>query len=1557
MENHGKVLTYSQFSSALPKRSDFLNPDSELENVIRGGEPFLFLPNDVITEQYRIDGVLQTVLMMIGIVKNGAKTVVIAKGIRPFFDIMVPDDITPLAFSRELNVALGDSEYCEKEEVYNFPFKYYHKYKVPYIRVYYNTLWNLKKGLKAVERITYTVAGQPKTIVPHLAFNETANYWRKISREYGIKLCDWNLITAYTHAPEGEYTKPNCVAHTVIVDARDILPNPYHPMTKDPLKYNAYLKDRCMEMDWDLETIDDISGVPQVKEVWRACGSCTGCRRGKCNSPLEAASVFMGACSFNWIWEKDPFLVVNFTSLPTPPRADCLIVMCDSQEEMLRGKALLVEAMAPDFIVAFNDHYYDWPFVIARAKKLKTGLMTFMKTRMSVIPYIPRGNDKFNPVKGAHKEPKLKIDANTYVKAKFMKVPGFICVDVRTTFRQMSPGDEESSLNYYLAKNKMGSKEDMPYQTMFKIYRIARMLWEFISIRRKSAGKDILPDEDRYALIMNFLNTELERSPEAHKRFIFREIGACVVKASSRSWLGKIDNSRFKIKDLTLADVHELMSQSSQVVHYCNVDALSCHKLLMVMNVVADKREVGNLSFTSMYDGFYRANGTKIRNLAMAMGIKPEWGIAFDCTPGDPSNVGKKYPGAFVVPPKKGLYRDSLLEKIPRRQSFQKAYPGIKVLDPNDPDHRKIIKAIRNGEVFYPADNESIEQNSCNDRPCAGLDFSSLYPSLIMTYNFSPEKCVATWEEVQKLEGTLKENGKPYRFIPVEFLYGLKEQEPEEKEKVVGWFVQYDMVQEGGKTRYDGMGLYASILIDLYDRRNEVKKGMEYYGGPREILNAFLSKHSSCCTESIEVQHETLRAYLARELESRTQAHANDPSRYYSGQLRALQGVLSFFDKELFSPDASRTCMCTDIEGIFREIDFFWKYYNSKQLGIKVFMNTMYGETGNAISPFFIKQVAGAITTYGQKNLKMIKSFVERRGWEVKYGDTDSLYVSPPEESFKELDDQYFSGSISKEAYWTAMIKITMVCLDQISGEVCEELYQDNGTRFLKMLYEEVLFPYALEGKKKYIGVQHMNVVDLSPCKPMDLALFMKSKGIFIRGLEMKKRGISALCRSLCYELFQAAFSITGYHTIREIVNHLLAQITARQHNREAFYKSAVYRLPGISKKTGKKTAGNIKVITFVNRMNLWSKSNPDSDIRPPEVQERFKYVMVQRQPFTYGITGNKKACSKGEWMEYVDAENDPAYAAMYGPFPINIDYYAQGEIIGQFARFITYCPEFDKMYTIETDNLSIEEVDEIYKENDKKAHKSAKQSLLRYYKEHYATKWEVSKASRLSYQRNAEELDLKMDGDDSVSMRKMMRLNLAKFNIIDGHFSDHYNVLSKAYNTLVSKAKAEGTKKADPNQVSNLVKELQEFSSGFTINRVHAMYLGPQKIIACRLRWLSAQEDKSKKRLHFYLGPFLDSCAKELAYINTLKRYDDVPEIKEMLIAEYETDTTAQPVWKHYQRLVGIARTIQEAESFSQNLNNIRTGPNIGYAPMVDKVARFNDLQAYMDKIIPLHN
>lgn len=112
--------------------------------------------------------------------------------------------------------------------------------------------------------------------------------------------------------------------------------------------------------------------------------------------------------------------------------------------------------------------------------------------------------------------------------------------------------------------------------------------------------------------------------------------------------------------------IPELMSLAGE---YCFIDSYSCHKLNLCRNVIQDKREMSNMSYSSLYDAIFRADGFRIRNILICEGQREGISIS-NISKEKPEELGK-YPGAFVCPPKKGLVKPA--------PSFRDFYKSIKI--------------------------------------------------------------------------------------------------------------------------------------------------------------------------------------------------------------------------------------------------------------------------------------------------------------------------------------------------------------------------------------------------------------------------------------------------------------------------------------------------------------------------------------------------------------------------------------------------------------------------------------------------------------------------------------------------------------------------------------------------------------------------------------------------------------------------------------------------------------------------------------------------------------
>lgn len=1006
---HGKVITYKQLN-LIPERDKFLESDiyNKTDDLIRNGKPLYFMPcsiTEMNIQEHEYDKAKYKIILF-GVLLDGRRITVMLNDIIPYFDILVPDRKTEKdsvkydikeelkkakdfeeSIMLELNSHTKDNKYNNKKSpMYDpikseilsdkKPFKRYQDEKSQYVRIYFNKIQQRNAAIKMLRQKGYETAS-----------DDLSCYYRVVCRNYMTTFSNWVILSSYNITKNDNIKGP--VFQLSIDDYKKYTGN----ILDDPI----LSKDNLMELAWDIETYspDGDLPIPQNPEH----------------------KIFMISMVFMWYWSDNPILRVCLVDVPCDGHSDYLTIVCGNEKNMIKTFADLYSKLRPEFIETFNGGEYDWEWLMDRGASYTDVLPYFVECLNATIPWkkystndiydreswsILKRKDGSTPKKRIlFKMQSTKLEADVYADGGSLELPGYIDIDVRTVFRQLYPTSEKSSLSWFLSQNKLGGKEDMPYQEIFRIYR------DFQDIK-----------EQFKKIVQTCSDNQCDDITELLKILIRHN---------------KLEDNRVAPLIKTLIS---LRGEMKKVASYCVVDSQRCHDLMKIRSIIRDRRELSDLSFTTLFDAFYRANGMKVRNIVIAHGQNR--GILFTNIPNSLIVDEGKYPGAYVIPPKKGLNVSKLtLEERAKKAKIPITTPDFNktlyqecaelseekltqykqiiakygaTLDDKQIDmiETEVLKST--GSPLLMSFKEMLKEKI--GRPITGLDFSSLYPSLIMTYNLSPE-CVIL--DVKKAKEMHKKSVKLHK---ISFEYNSN--------TIRGWSIFHE--NKTDPTKPDCLfGVYPMILKQLFDARVALKKDLFKYSKEKEHLE-------------------------------------NDPNK---------------------SDEYDEAC-------------FKYNCVDSKQKALKVLMNTFYGECGNKRSPFFMLQVAGGITSAGQYNIKMAKDFVEQKGCYVHYGDTDSLYISAPEHEFQEMDKEFYSGSISKLEYWTKMVKHTFKSIQDIQGQVNRHFITDNGTPFLKMAFEEVLMPMYLMSKKKYCGIAHENEESIN-FKPKNLfirGLDFKKRGV-----------------------------------------------------------------------------------------------------------------------------------------------------------------------------------------------------------------------------------------------------------------------------------------------------------------------------------------------------------------------------------------------------------------------------------------------------------------------------
>jgi len=184
-----------------------------------------------------------------------------------------------------------------------------------------------------------------------------------------------------------------------------------------------------------------------------------------------------------------------------------------------------------------------------------------------------------------------------------------------------------------------------------------------------------------------------------------------------------------------------------------------------------------------------------------------------------------------------------------------------------------------------------------------------------------------------------------------------------------------------------------------------------------------------------------------------------------------------------------------------------------EQYAIKIIMNSLFGVLGNPMCRFYNAKIANAITAFGRYFLEETTGKVETMGYDVIYGDTDSLFVVSQVESVNEARK---TGDTIEET------------INEFYNKYVQEYYNRENHLQLEFerLYEKFLLPkqrHLKKGAKKRYAGYHMGEID-------------------IVGLEYVRRDWTELAKEFQYNLLEKIFSgqnIDEY--IRETVKNLKA--------------------------------------------------------------------------------------------------------------------------------------------------------------------------------------------------------------------------------------------------------------------------------------------------------------------------------------------------------------------------------------------------------------------------------
>lgn len=1183
----------------LPGRNDF-TADLGIDDDISADRDLLFLPNTHLDKITYIRGSPKYLVYLFGIMPCGSKTCVILENAPLIVDVAVPSGTTSNGFASVLRGMLyaKNMPFRGVDPIELYPLHGFHTIRKPHLRI---TLPTPKDRTACIEMLrelakTYKERGERLDISSD---DSAGDYYNKIARDYRFNTADWNVLRKYRIAEDG--TTANC-KYTFIVNIAD-----FKSITKaERQEYTAVghrfaealVKDPTIVCQWDIENHRKI-------------------QNGVVAKPADTDYTIFMICSAYFHHHSDePLMDVCAVDVATNAREGMgVVVECGSEEGVLQAQCYIWGRMNPDILGAYNGGNYDWPLV--REQLLRNNLLMKLKEGLSCLPLTTQGrwaDTNESIYRWSFKTVNVKISAETtHTIACVAQFPGVLDTDVMPVFMKLYAKAEvkkAAALNYYLAKNGLPSKEDMPYKRMFRIYERA------IKMARVNACH--CGDAEKHCGTCAECIRDVDTDADGH--ILPAVAGKCC-------YCGKKPQNNQDMGD---------------VGYYCKIDCIRPQQLYVKRMIIPDKRALSNMSCVSLYDSFYRADGMKVANLIGRYCTKNE--IAFSNGRMTINEADKDhYPGAWVIVPDRGPHTDAMME--------------VELLTAEGHRVRKTIRG----------------------RPITGLDFASLYPSLMRTFNLSPDRIIKLQADADAL---IAQGYTLHRIKPFEFVRGPKK-ETGDKMQTSGWTVRHNGIHSAKDTHI----VEKYLKFETYEWKDEagavqtckVEVGLlAPWGRPTDVPESARRT----------VSYEPVRGRKALPGE----------------RMGAFPAIVSKLFNMRVPIKREFVRLCTIIEDMNKrgvdtytgadgrvfqkkDLEFMRDSVNAKQSAIKVLANTFYGKSGQFGSSLYELLVAAGITTAGQESIKKVASFVISKGFKVHYGDTDSLYITCADELFAECDAAYehemtriraqyadvaeiptpapdtpeaaFKAArvAARVVWWEEQVKITMKAMNRLREEVSDFLLADNGTTFMNMAYEEVLYPTVICGKKKYFGCEHKEEINFYP------------DDLFVKGIDIVKQGQAPITKKLGEECMLEAVSPENERSLLEIVEDKVRQFYQTVPDAKLFALNARY-------KTDKK---NVAVHKFVARMNAMVAHHTNDPrlvalYEPPEAGDKFEYVIVKKEQ-RYTLQGKMIGLKKGDMMEYSTVYNESQSSP--NPMQIDLDYYMKGQVAGVLARFIAYHPMF----------------------------------------------------------------------------------------------------------------------------------------------------------------------------------------------------------------------------------------------------------------------------------------
>lgn len=583
------------------------------------------------------------------------------------------------------------------------------------------------------------------------------------------------------------------------------------------------------------------------------------------------------------------------------------------------------------------------------------------------------------------------------------------------------------------------------------------------------------------------------------------------------------------------------------------------------------------------------------------------------------------------------------------RTRFAAAHGGTTMLYTHHFVAPELVEKIKGAYVAPPL--YGLELYS----PVFGLDVASLYPSIMILYNLCHSQAIIFLHMVAgKLKPDYERMWRAVLEIGLENVFEIRFTYADED------YVFFVPKHRGDRSKYGNLPL---MIQSIFDRRIVKKEGAKKVKAFKlDVAEAI--RHSEEARERGEII--TVFEFVAK--------WRNECKKIKAESVR--NRIIAWLDTWEAAPDLPAAA-AYDLD----YVAFVEKMETANEKAMKLLMNTTYGVMGFDKHALFNLYLSSAVTAMGQHVIKTAQAEARAYGFDLVYGDTDSMYLRRPlafwgaqidrlrerEEQVRtemDPDDPEAESKAlvllreARREYYVDVIPAAIKDAKDVCAKVNKSFeVRYDGLKTITFAYEEVMVPGMFFQKKVYVGGVHEDAAVLDPRLPDVHNLNDFKDRVMLRGLDMVKQGFSKntidSTRRMLDKLMDPLSDsnllyVTPARVVEAEIEHVLRNVDWTDYDQF------------VQTRTFKKHKKNIPVQEFVAR--LVARGDP----RTPADGEKFRYVVIKLDTASHNIYGRRVALRASQSWELLEVARERG-------LPINQRYYLENQLQNTLCKFTSY--------------------------------------------------------------------------------------------------------------------------------------------------------------------------------------------------------------------------------------------------------------------------------------------